>query len=220
MTTEATMTPERWQRAMEHPEEFKVNDGDGNSYPLLSIGKLREDDCRRVSFRDAFGEADWWLFDANGRAPGTRFYIRPRPKPTPEPDVAALVEAKAEIERLRGLLIDPGSPAWEDGRAILAAELRKADLHNHAELVANGEGVYVPSWIALNLIGQANCTEATIRADERARVLEEIGEALPDEIDCFRILRRAGRNDKDKARLMATAIRPRALKDQQPGASS
>ena len=61
-------------------------------------------------------------------------------------------EGQAEIMRLRGLLIDPGDPAWEDARAVLVAELRKAELPDHAAQVADGQGAYVPSWIALNLI--------------------------------------------------------------------
>jgi hypothetical protein len=64
-------------------------------------------------------------------------------------------EARTEIVRLRGLLIDPGDPAWEDARAVLVAELRKADLPDHAAQVADGQGAYVPSWIVLNLIAHA-----------------------------------------------------------------
>ena len=69
--------------------------------------------------------------------------------------IAALAEANAEIARLRGLLIDPGNPAWEDARAILAAELDKAGLTDRAASVRHGHADYVPSWIALNLIAQA-----------------------------------------------------------------
>jgi len=69
--------------------------------------------------------------------------------------ITALAEANAEIARLRGLLIDPGDPAWEDARAILAAELDKAGLTDRAASVRHGHADYVPSWIALNLIAQA-----------------------------------------------------------------
>ncbi len=70
----------------------------------------------------------------------------------------ALEEQSREIERLRGLLIDPGDPAWEDARGVLAAELRKAEMPNHARAVADAEGAYIPSWMALNLIAHAACT--------------------------------------------------------------
>lgn len=75
-------------------------------------------------------------------------------------------EAAAEIERLRGLLIDPGDPAWEDARAVLAAELRKADRDVHAEAVAHGHGVDVPSWMALNLIAHSRRAIATSQHKE------------------------------------------------------
>jgi len=75
-------------------------------------------------------------------------------------DVAAIcanVEAlQVEIQRLRGLLIDPGDPAWEDARNVLVTELRKAEMPDHAHAVAEGVGCYVPSWIALNLIAHAS----------------------------------------------------------------
>jgi len=61
---------------------------------------------------------------------------------------------EAEIVRLRGLLIDPGDPAWEDARAVLVVELDKAEMPNHARAVANGDGAYIPSWMTLNLIAQ------------------------------------------------------------------
>jgi len=76
----------------------------------------------------------------------------------PEPERAVvddLAAANAEIERLRGLLIDPGSPAWEDARAILAAELRKSGFKGAAKQVLEDEGCNIPSHIALNLIGLA-----------------------------------------------------------------
>lgn len=60
--------------------------------------------------------------------------------------------AQTEINRLRGLLVDPGDPAWENMRGILVAELRKAELPDHAASVAEGGGSYIPSWIALNLM--------------------------------------------------------------------
>ena len=43
---------------------------------------------------------------------------------------------------------------------------------------------------------------------------EQALESLPDEIDLFRLLRRAGRKDIDKARAVDAAIR--ALKEQPP----
>ena len=61
-------------------------------------------------------------------------------------------ELRAEVQRLRGLLVDPGSPPWEDARAILVAELRKIGFDTHADNVAAGEGVMLPSYVALNLI--------------------------------------------------------------------
>jgi hypothetical protein len=71
---------------------------------------------------------------------------------TARPDAG---DDKAEIERLRGLLIDPGSPPWEDARAVLVDELRKAGLDCHADNVAAAHGIEIPSHIALNLIAQA-----------------------------------------------------------------
>jgi len=64
-------------------------------------------------------------------------------------------EAHAEIKRLRGLLIDPGSPPWEDARAILVSEMRKSEMHDHAAWVADGGAALIPSHIALNLIAHA-----------------------------------------------------------------
>lgn len=64
-------------------------------------------------------------------------------------------EAQADIVRLRGLLIDPGNPAWEDARAVLVAELRKHGMVTHADNIEAAHGVPVPSWIALNLIAHA-----------------------------------------------------------------
>lgn len=61
----------------------------------------------------------------------------------------------AEIVRLRGLLVDPGSPPWEDARAVLVAELRKEGLDTHADNVAAAHGIQIPSHIALNLIAHA-----------------------------------------------------------------
>jgi hypothetical protein len=84
---------------------------------------------------------------------------------------------KAEIERLRGLLIDPGSPAWEDARAVLVSELRKAGLDKHADGVASADGSYVPSHIALNLIAQAARRPAP--GDGSGR-LQAVWDAQPD----------------------------------------
>lgn len=65
-------------------------------------------------------------------------------------------ELQAEITRLRSLLIDPGDPAWEDARAVLATELRKADRPHAADDVLAGRAASIPSWIALNLIAHAS----------------------------------------------------------------
>jgi len=62
---------------------------------------------------------------------------------------------EAEVTRLRGLLIDPGDPAWEDARAVLATELQKADHREEAACVLDAQPCMVPSWITLNLIAQA-----------------------------------------------------------------
>lgn len=85
-----------------------------------------------------------------------------------------LTEAQQEITRLRSLLIDPGSPAWEDARAVLVAELRKAQLHDAAASVAEAGGSYVPSWIALNLIAQARQALQAERDKERDAVVREL----------------------------------------------
>jgi hypothetical protein len=81
------------------------------------------------------------------------------------PKVAS--EAQAEIERLRGLLIDPGMPPWEDARAVLVAELRKAGLDKRAERVAAAQPELIPSDIALNLLAHASrpkfASEAAMR---------------------------------------------------------
>jgi len=75
--------------------------------------------------------------------------------PTDTGLVGELVEARAEIDRLRGLLINPGDPAWEDARAVLVAELRKLVLDRAADAVAQSEPAMIPSWLALNLIAHA-----------------------------------------------------------------
>jgi hypothetical protein len=46
-----------------------------------------------------------------------------------------------------------------------------------------------------------------VRHEARAEALEERLNALPDEIDLFRIIRRAGRKDADKARAVHRALR-------------
>ena len=71
--------------------------------------------------------------------------------------------AQAEIKRLRGLLIDPGTPPWEDARAVLVTELRKAGYSTHADNVEAAHGVLIPSDIALNLI--AHATKAKVASD-------------------------------------------------------
>jgi hypothetical protein len=80
---------------------------------------------------------------------------------------------KAEIERLRGLLIDPGTPPWEDARAVLEFELRKAGLHCHADNIGASHPIEIPSHIALNLIAQA-----ARRPDAGDEVVERVRDAL------------------------------------------
>lgn len=67
----------------------------------------------------------------------------------------SLGAAQAEIERLRGLLVDPGSPPWENARGVLVAELRKSGFNGAAKQIAEGEGTNIPSHVALNLIALA-----------------------------------------------------------------
>ncbi|WP_147420668.1 hypothetical protein [Sphingomonas sp. PP-CC-1A-547] len=74
---------------------------------------------------------------------------------TPDATQTREAELQAEIERLRGLLISPGDPAWEDARAVLVAELRKNGMDTHADNIAASHAVSIPSWIALNLIGHS-----------------------------------------------------------------
>ena len=62
----------------------------------------------------------------------------------------------AEIKRLRDLLINPGTPPWENARAVLVAELRKAGFNGAAKQVEEGEGCNIPSHVALNLIAHAS----------------------------------------------------------------
>lgn len=81
-------------------------------------------------------------------------------------DYGIFDDAADEIERLRGLLIDPGSPPWEDARAVLVAELRKGSYSAAAYQVSNAQGCDIPSYVALNLIAQA----ASHIAGEDARV--------------------------------------------------
>jgi len=102
-----------------------------------------------------------WPWSVESHADGLQRSIAnwtlPQPSP-PEPERAVVDElaaANAEIERLRGLLIDPGSPAWEDARNILAAELDKVGMADRAASIRAGYAVFVPSHIALNLIGLA-----------------------------------------------------------------
>jgi hypothetical protein len=104
------------------------------------------------------------------KEPGITGDIRLNDSPLAPASVAD--EANAEIERLRGLLIDPGDPAWEDARAVLAIELRKAEMPNHARAVENGEGPYIPSWIALNLIAHARIAFAPRPAGEVLAIID------------------------------------------------
>ncbi len=85
---------------------------------------------------------------------------------------ATLETLTQEVERLRGLLIDPGDPAWEDARAVLAAELRKADMADHADDVVAGRSLHVPSWIALNLIAHSRKS----LTQENARLTKHLNE--------------------------------------------
>jgi len=97
-----------------------------------------------------------------------------------EPLLLRLEEAQAEVERLRGLLVDPGSPAWEDARAGLVAELRKADRDWDATALRDGHQVSVPSHIALNLIAHAaTASQAALAASqEREAGLREVLERI------------------------------------------
>jgi len=90
---------------------------------------------------------------------GSLLYAHPTPTDTGL--VGELVEARAEIDRLRGLLIDPGDQAWEDARAVLVAELRKLVLDRAADAVAESQPAMIPSWLALNLIAHAIKAKAT-----------------------------------------------------------
>jgi hypothetical protein len=65
-------------------------------------------------------------------------------------------DAQREIERLRALLVDPGTPPWENARAVLVAEMRKGGYCLPADYVEQGKAAMVPSHIALNLIALAS----------------------------------------------------------------
>lgn len=80
-------------------------------------------------------------------------------------------EAAAEITRLRSLLIDPGSPAWEDARAVLAAELRKAGMHADADAVAVAQPAMIQSHMVLNLIAHSRQAFQAERDKERDAVV-------------------------------------------------
>ena len=90
-------------------------------------------------------------------------------KPIPDATQTREAELQAEIERLRGLLISPGDPAWEDARAVLVAELRKNGMDTHADNIAASHAVSVPSWIALNLIGHSRAALSAGAAKGEAR---------------------------------------------------
>lgn len=90
---------------------------------------------------------------------------------TARPDAG---EDKAEIERLRGLLIDPGTPPWEDARAVLVTELRKSGFDRHADYVEAVHGCMIPSDIVLNLIAQA-----ARRPDAGDEDVERVAMAIP-----------------------------------------
>lgn len=106
---------------------------------------------------------------------------RQRGGPTPQQSCPSVYKATLEaattletltqeVERLRGLLIDPGDPAWEDARAVLVDELRKAEMATHADNMAAGHAVQIPSWIALNLIAHSRET----LTQENARLREAL----------------------------------------------
>jgi len=126
----------------------------------LTAGKRYEVfEDQEFQIRDDDGElimARWFVDDNLNGGNWTRIEAEePAAEAPADATIAALAEANAEIARLRGLLIDPGDPAWEDARAILAAGLDKAGLTDRAASVRHGHADYVPSWIALNLIAQA-----------------------------------------------------------------
>jgi len=87
---------------------------------------------------------------------------------SPGLDNTAVEGLQAEITRLRGLLVDAGDPAWENARAILAAELMKAGHADEAVAIGQAQPANVPSWIALNLIALAS-RAALIAETEEAR---------------------------------------------------
>ena len=74
-------------------------------------------------------------------------------------DSAADEAAKAEIDRLRGLL---------NARAMLVAEMRKGGYCLHAEYAKNSRPAMVPLHIALDLIAHARAAlEQSTRDDAR-----------------------------------------------------
>lgn len=105
-----------------------------------------------------------------------------------------------EVERLRGLLIDPGDPAWEDARAVLVAELRKAGMDTHADNVAEGHALQIPSWIALNLIAHSrkSLTQENARlkavSDDHFRNAQRLaGEVAKRDVENARLREALGR---------------------------
>jgi len=93
-----------------------------------------------------------WLFASQWRT--VRSVLAAAPK-------VASDAAQAEIERLRGLLVDPGSPPWEDARRVLVAELRKAGFDKRAERVAEAQPELIPSDITLNLMAHTKVASDT-----------------------------------------------------------
>jgi hypothetical protein len=144
------------------------------STPSTSVQGAGEDEKAALALATEYVEKRDW----NGAYAAMRlaYHARIAAFSTPPAPASVADEARAEIERLRGLLIDPGDPAWEDARAVLAAELRKAEMPNHARAVENGEGPYVPSWIALNLIAHARLAFAARPAGEGENTLRAIAD--------------------------------------------
>ena len=145
--------------------------------PAGEVGRLRTDLLNvqrntaiyRQEAKDRADDADRRAATEKARADAAvelnRRLVAMMETPAAAPKVASDT-AQIEIERLRGLLIDPGTPPWEDARAVLVTELRKAGYSTHAHNVEAAHGVLIPSDIALNLIAQAS--QAKVASDTGA----------------------------------------------------